>query len=364
MRICVIADQVYKSGGIERVLSLRINQWIKKGYDVHLVTNDNEQRPSYFHYDERMVHHDLEGNFNKNISLFSASNLILASKYFFKLKKSIHQIKPDVIVVVNYSYEFYFLPFLSKESYRVKEYHSSFSVGQGWVNRLKDYCAKFYHTHVFLSHEEARLSKQKNYAVIPNPTMEIEAPVVNLAEREKKIIAAGRVVALKGFERLIQSWSGLAKHYPDWTLEIYGDGEADYIAQLNKLISDLQIGRNTKIYPSTDKIVDKMLNSRIYAMTSFTECFPMVLLEAMQAKMAIIAYDCPTGPRNILKHQDTGILVENGQIESFGHHLEILLEDSNLAQILGNNAYLDVQQYHIKSVMEKWDKILDVGKNK
>ena len=63
MRICVIADQVYKSGGIERVLSLRINQWIKKGYDVHLVTNDNEQRPSYFHFDERMFHDDLDGYF-------------------------------------------------------------------------------------------------------------------------------------------------------------------------------------------------------------------------------------------------------------------------------------------------------------
>lgn len=362
MRICVIADQIYKSGGIERVLSLRINQWIKKGYDVHLITNENEQRQSYFHYDEQMVHHDLDGNFNKNISLFSSSNLVLASTYFFKLKKTIHQIKPDVIVVVNYSYEFYFLPFLRKESYCIKEYHSSFSAGQGWVNNLKDYCANFYHTHVFLSPEEARLSKQKNYAVIPNPTMQIDAPVRNLAEREKKIIAAGRIVALKGFERLIESWATLAKRYPNWTLEIYGDGEADYIAKLNQLINDCQIEKNTKIYPSTNKILDKMLSSRIYAMSSFTECFPMVLLEAMQTKMAIIAYDCPTGPRNILKHQHTGVLVEDGHIKQFSQYLEKLLQDSELAQSLANNAYLDVQQYHMNSVIEKWDELLYAGK--
>lgn len=362
MRICVIADQIYKSGGIERVLSLRINQWIKKGYDVHLITNENEQRQSYFHYDEQMVHHDLDGNFNKNISLFSSSNLVLASTYFFKLKKTIHQIKPDVIVVVNYSYEFYFLPFLRKQSYCVKEYHSSFSVGQGWVNRLKDYCAQFYHTHVFLSPEEARLSQQPHYAVIPNPTMQIDAPVRTLAEREKKIIAAGRIVALKGFERLIESWATLAKCYPDWTLEIYGDGEQDYVAQLQQLIDAQGISQNTKIYPSTNQILDKMLNSRIYAMSSFTECFPMVLLEAMQTKMAIIAYDCPTGPRNILQHQKTGILVEDGDLAAFGAQLEQLLTDLALAQSLADQAYIDVKQYHINSVIEKWDKLLYTGK--
>lgn len=361
MRICVIADQIYKSGGIERVLSLRIHQWIKKGYDVHLITNENEQRPSYFHYDEQMVHHDLDGNFNKNISLFASSNLVLASQYFFKLKAVLRQIQPDVIVVVNYSYEFYFLPFLRKQSYCVKEYHSSFSAGQGWVNRLKDYCAQFYHTHVFLSPEEARLSQQPHYAVIPNPTMQIDAPLRPLAEREKKIIAAGRIVALKGFERLIESWATLAKRYPEWTLEIYGDGERDYVAQLQHLIDAQGIGQNTKIYPSTNQIVEKMLNSRIYAMSSFTECFPMVLLEAMQTQMAIIAYDCPTGPRNILQHQKTGILVEEGNLVVFAEQLEQLLVDPALAQSLADQAYIDVQQYHIDAVMQKWDAVLDQG---
>lgn len=364
MRICIIADQIYKSGGIERVLSLRINQWIKKGYDIHLITNENEQRPSYFHYDERMIHHDLDGNFNKNISLFAFSNLILAAQYFFKLKTAIRQIQPDVIIVVNYSYEFYFLPLLNKTSYCVKEYHSSFSAGRGWINRLKNYCAKFYHTHVFLSSEEARLSQQKHYAVIPNPTMLIDLPVSNLAEREKKVIAAGRIVSLKGFERLIESWAKLANLYPDWTLEIYGDGEKDYVRHLEKQIEKHGIVQNTKIYPSTNKILEKMLNSRIYAMSSFTECFPMVLLEAMQTKMAIIAYDCPTGPRNILKHQKTGLLVEDNEIDKFSENLEKLLKNQVLAQSLAEQAYIDVKQYHIDIVMQKWDKLLHAGKNK
>ncbi|WP_312317272.1 glycosyltransferase [Acinetobacter variabilis] len=363
MRICVIADQIYKSGGIERVLSLRINQWIKKGYDVHLITNENKQRPSYFHYDEQMVHHDLDGNFNKNISLFASSNLVLATQYFFKFKTAIRQIQPDVIVVVNYSYEFYFLPFLRKQSYCVKEYHSSFSAGHGWINRLKNYCTKFYHTHVFLSPEEARLSQQSPYTVIPNPTMQIDVPMRNLAEREKKIIAAGRIVALKGFERLIESWATLAKRYPSWTLEIYGDGEQDYVAQLQQQIEDRVIAQNTKIYPSTNQILDKMLNSRIYVMSSFTECFPMVLLEAMQTKMAIMAYDCPTGPRNILQHQQTGLLVKDGDIAAFSAQLEQLLTDPALAQSLADRAYIDVQQYHIDAVMQKWDKLLHTGEN-
>lgn len=364
MRICIIADQIYKSGGIERVLSLRINKWIKNGYEVHLITNENGQRPSYFHYDEKMQLHDLDGSFNKNISLFSSSNLVLALKYFFKLKQAVHSIKPDVIIVVNYSYEFYFIPFLCKQSYCVKEYHSSFTPAHGLINKLKKYYANFYHKHVFLSIEEAHLSQQQNYAVIPNPTTQIDAQVLDLDKRDKRVIAAGRIVELKGFERLIESWVKLAVKYPDWCLEIYGDGDEIYINQLKHLIADYGIAQNTRIYPSTNQILDKMLNSRIYAMSSFTECFPMVLLEAMQARMSIIAYDCPTGPRNILKHKATGILVSEGRVEEFMNQLEKLITNENFAQQLADAGHVEVQRYHIDFVIKKWDELLHIGKSK
>ena len=95
MRICIIADQIYKAGGIERVLSHRVNHWVNQGYEVHLITSENRNNRAYYFYDSRLIHHDIQGDFNKSITLFSPYNLKLACRYFFKLKAVIKSINPS-----------------------------------------------------------------------------------------------------------------------------------------------------------------------------------------------------------------------------------------------------------------------------
>lgn len=358
MRICIIADQIYKSGGIERVLSYRINHWINIGHEVSLITHENKGNSSYFDFNSNLEHFDLEGSFNKKISLFAPINIRLAALYFFKFKKVFYDINPDVVIVANYSYEFYFIPLIKSSRYAIKEYHSSFSKGKGVAGYIRKIASKFYDKHVFLSNEEQDLSCVDNSVVIPNPITNKDTLPSRLADREKVILAAGRIVTIKGFERLIDSWSRIAKIYPDWRLEIYGDGEPSYTELLNTFIFQKDIAENTKIFPSTPHITNRMLNARIYAMTSLTECFPMVLLEAMQSKMAVIAFDCPTGPRNIIKHQKTGILVSDNDIDDFTLQLESLIKSNTLGQKLSDNAYDDVQQYNIDITMKKWDRLI------
>lgn len=359
IKICIIADQIYKSGGIERVLSHRINHWIKDGYEVHLITSENEGRSPYFFYDLRLVRHDLAGGFDKSISLLSSLNLKLAYRYFFKLRAAIKNINPDVIVMTNYNYDYYFLPLIAAGTHCIKEYHSSFSQKTNAIDRLKKYYTKFYDTHVFLSKEEAHLHSLHDSVVIPNPVVMSDDSPCELTKRRKVIMTAGRIVAIKGFERLLASWSAIASKYPDWRLEIYGDGEHTYIQSLQALIEHHDMAANTAIYPSSPDIISKMLDSRIYAMSSLSECFPMVLLEAMQSRMAIVAFDCPTGPRNILKNNKTGILVENHHISDFSRSLEKLMTRTDLAQTLANNGCLEVRQYDAKAVMKKWNTLID-----
>ena len=84
----------------------------------------------------------------------------------------------------------------------------------------------------------------------------------------------------------------------------------------------------------------------------------MVLLEAMQSKMAVIAFDCPTGPRNIIDDQVSGLLIEDNNIEAFSFYLQKLIEDNSYSQFLARNAYYDVQSYGIENIMIKWDRLL------
>lgn len=359
MIICIIADQIYKSGGIERVLSHRVHHWLNEGYKVHLITSENDRNESYFPYDSSMIHHDILGGFDKSVSLFSPSNLISASKYFFKLKKRIDNIKPDAIIMTNYNYDYYLLPLIAKGTYSIKEYHSSFSKDNNLIGMLKDYYAKFYQAHVFLSQEEADLASISNSVVIPNPIATIDDCPNQLSERQKIILTAGRIVNIKGYERLIESWAQIAKKYPDWRLEIYGDGESSYVKSLELLIDQKNVSTNTAIYPSTPHITKKMLNSRIYTMSSLTECFPMVLLEAMQSKMAILAFDCPTGPRNIIENYKSGILVKNNDIDTFSESLENLINDKQFAQKIADNGFVESKKYNINTVMKKWNMLIN-----
>lgn len=359
IKICVIADQIYKSGGIERVLSHRINHWIKCDYDVHLITSENEGNSPYFFYDSKMIHHDIDSNFDKSLSLFSSANLAMACKYFFKLKKILNKISPDVIVMTNYNYDYYFIPLIANNIYSIKEYHSSFSEQKNIIGKIKRYYTRFYDIHVFLSQEEKALHLINNSVVIPNPVNMSKNYPVGLSKRRKTIVTAGRIVSIKGFERLIEGWSKIAEKYPDWSLEIYGDGEIDYIESLKLLISKNNLTSSVSIYSSIPDIVRKMLDSRIYAMSSLTECFPMVLLEAMQARMAVIAFDCPTGPRNIIDSYKTGILIEDNNIHEFADALERLINNEALAQELADNGFIESQQYDTGTVMKKWNVLVN-----
>ena len=370
MRICIVADQIYKIGGIERVLSCRTQHWNDQGHDVHLITHENKNKKPYYPYSDHIIHHDLKSNLNKEKSLFSLINLFFAFFYFFRLLKVYINVKPDVCIVVGYGYDYYFIPLIARKSYLIKEYHSSIQIKKSLskMDKVQMYFAKLYDHHIFLSSEEAKNSTVDTLqaSVIANPLpVEIDLNhCQSLSQRKKVILAAGRIVPLKGFDRLIQAWGEIAAKYPEWQLEIYGDGEQDYVLQLQEKIESLKIGTNSVIYASTPNILEKMATGRIYAMTSHTECFPLVLLEAMFCQMAIIAFDCPTGPRNILQDNYTGVLVNNDDISLFARKLEQLLVSEEYSQTLASQAYSSSEIYKFEHIMNQWDQVLNKVKFK
>ena len=91
---------------------------------------------------------------------------------------------------------------------------------------------------------------------------------------------------------------------------------------------------------STDNMEEKMLNASIYAMTSLTECFPMVLLESLSCGLPVISFDCPNGPRNIIINNKDGLLVKNNNIDAFA-------------------IALIIKRFESKIVMKIWEKLFN-----
>lgn len=355
MKLCFILNHLYKPGGIERVINNRLSE-LSKEHDVYVLTTENGCLPFYFGKDDKIKYVDINIKFKrKNNGGFKLNiyNIFLSIIFFIKLQIQILKINPDATINVIGVHSLYFVPFLLGKGKTVLEHHAS--IYQYPPNRIRKGIIKKFTYHVFLTREEAGLADfLKNKIVIPNPIKIDHRALIPFPLRKNKILAAGRIVEIKGFDRLILAWSLIQDKHPNWVLEIYGDGEKNVLDDLEALIRQLKLSDTVFIKPATSCVIELMRESKIYVMTSYYESFGMVLLEAMSAGMLVVSFDCPTGPRNIIDDQ-VGFLVENNNIKLFSEQIsEIILNEDNFLE-RSENAYKKSLEYSVNNINEKWN---------
>ena len=152
----------------------------------------------------------------------------------------------------------------------------------------------------------------------------------------RTIIAAGRLAHQKGFDILLRAFADLAPRHPGWTLEIYGRGGKR--EALEALLHQLGLENWARINPPTDRLGERMRDASIYALSSRYEGFPLVLLEAMAAGLAVVAFDCPTGPNEIVTDGRTGLLVPAEDVEAFTSALDRVMTNASLRRRLARTA--------------------------
>ncbi len=124
----------------------------------------------------------------------------------------------------------------------------------------------------------------------------------------KSILSIGRFTKQKGFDILISFIAVFFEKNPDWKLTLIGEGPLKN--DIEYLVKRKGLENNIKIKEPTNYIEKEYLKSSIYIMTSKYEGFPMVLLEAKAFGLPIIAFDCPTGPSEIIRNGEDGFLIE------------------------------------------------------
>ncbi|MEP5341490.1 MAG: glycosyltransferase family 4 protein [Algibacter sp.] len=370
MKAIYYTDQVYLHGGLERVLANKLNYFSENtDFELHVITFQQLDKSPCYNINNKVIFHDLNINYNRNISFFHPSNIKLAPKHYSRLKEKINQIKPNVIVVCNYEFGFYFIPLIEKKAIKIKEYHSSGhfnnlarlenkSFFKKCIYKISDYFEGKYDYLVLLTTDEQQYYKTNNTVVIPNAIESITSKTAKL--NNNKVICAGRIAPVKGFEYIIAAWEIVMKTCPDWTLNIYGDGDRDYISQLKKQIERLDLEKHVFLKGATNDLETKILDSSIYVMSSLTECFPMVLLEAMGCGLPVVSFDCPNGPRHIIKHNEDGILVEYLNTEALAKNLIDLIHNPNKIKLLGIQAKKNVERLTKEKIMPQWLELFEM----
>lgn len=172
----------------------------------------------------------------------------------------------------------------------------------------------------------------------------------------KVLVGMGRLTHQKGFDLLIRAFTDCHARYPQWHLVIVGGG--DERDQLLALARECGVAEQVH-FPGVSQSPRQWLQlADLFVLSSRYEGFPNVLLEAMACGLPVVSFACPSGPDEIIRDGEDGILVKDGDVRELARALDALLGDDARRVKLGENAKRNVQRYSREAILPLWDKLL------
>ncbi len=208
--------------------------------------------------------------------------------------------------------------------------------------------------------EEMMAGKNSHTRLVYIPNFLVRYPErPELREREKTVLAAGRLTKVKRFDLLIKQFARIHPQAPDWKLKILGDGEdaAALAAQIKELGAEdyiLLAGRK-----NGEQVEEEMCKASIFAMSSSSEGFPFVLLEAQSCALPILAYDVRVGPGFIVHQGEDGFLAPEGDEAAYEERLLEMMAKPELLREMGRRALLHAGEFSREKVAEKWYSVIE-----
>lgn len=377
MKIAYCIPSLYNSGGMERILTAKINYLANLNkYELFVITTDQKGRPIKFPLDERikLIHFDIDFDRHYNDNLIRKHLHHKKDIYIYKQKliKIIDSEKIDVCISLG-GKEIEFLSRLPVKCKKVAEMHFSMNfreqflvsrhsgliwklLGKIRTQQLKKCTKKLDKLIVLTESDKKQWEKtHKNVEQISNFIPFDNTTVSNL--EHKKVITVGRLDAQKGYDMLIDSWKYVATKHPDWELNIYGIGEWEKMLQ--DKINKYDLKNQVHLKGSSENIISKYVENSMYVMSSRYEGFPMVLIEAMSCGLPVVSFNCEFGPNEIIKNGVDGFLVENGNIIQLAERINALIENEILRKEMGEKAYLNAKRFSKEIIMKQWIELFE-----
>lgn len=375
MKIAYCIPSLYYPSGMERVLTLKANYFAKVfGYEIHIILTDGKDRKPYYELHSSIILHQLDIDYDELNDMPFHRRLFkyIGKQRLFKkkLNECLHRIHPDITISL-LRRDINFINSMTDGSVKLGEIHFNKSNYRDFSNNrlpafirtiVSNYWRKQLYgqlrqlkSFIVLSHEDAReWTELNNVKVIHNPLPFF--PERTSDGSFKQVIAVGRYVPQKGFDRLISAWHLVAQHHPDWTLRIYGDGMRE---QLQRQIDSLGITSSCILEPTVQNIADKYCESSIFVLSSRFEGFGMVIIEAMACGVPPVSFTCPCGPRDIIDDGKDGLLVEDGDIEELAEKISYLIENEKTRKEMGRQARINVRRFRIENIAEQWRQLFE-----
>lgn len=374
MKILFTIDKMYDFAGIERILTCKMNYiTTQTDYQVFLTTYEQQGKPLAFPLNEQIAYRAMDVIIpsREKSSFLSWLKAYLHARNNFKhqFKNLLNAIQPNLVISTIYSYPVLDIIINESHAQGIKTIMESHT--QGETIKI---CNKFHYNktlfrifslwdlHILKSLRNCNcvvtLTEQdipfwepfsRRTVVIPNMLTIQPTRVEDYAV--KRVISAGRYMSEKGFDRLLEAWHHIDRKFHDWQLYIFGNGDRH---AYQNIVDKYEMNDRVHLMTATTDIATEFSKSSIYVMSSRYEGFGLVLAEAMICGLPCIAFDCPYGPREIIKDGEDGFLVKDGNIPELTRRIEYLMSQEQLRQTMGQRAIQNIARYQPESIMPRW----------
>lgn len=362
------------TGGAERVICNLANL-LSESNDVKIISTYKLSETPSFNIDKKVEIEYLIENLKPNKQELKNSlknfNLILIFKELLKsfkilyLKKhlminAIKNLNCDIVISTRILHNKWVGKYANKKIVKIAQEHNHHNNNQKYIKQLIK-SLKNFNYFMPVSHELADFYKPKlkNTKTIYIPNFIEEFPSKRSNLQNKQLISVGRLDKVKGFEDLIDIFYGFQKKHPDWTLHIIGDGSE--MENLQNKINKLNL--QNKIFLCGTKLAKELeeeyINSSIYLMTSFSESFGLVLVEAASYGLPLIAFDSAQGAKEIIENNKNGFLIPNRNKTDFINKINEFLENPEKQKSFSNSAVVTANKFSKENISEKWNKFIN-----
>jgi glycosyltransferase involved in cell wall biosynthesis len=358
-------------GGSVRVLYNKCCWFVQKGgYEIVVVTTDQKGQPPYYDFPAQVKMIDLGIDYWDDYSKDPLTRTWLTVKkrnlHRKRLEKVLRQERPDV-TLVHYPTEAWIAVRAHDDSRKVMEFHTSrlFRLQENprglhrWVAcyrmwKDKRIAGKFRKL-VVLTQEDARYwGKMPRLCVIPNA---VRGPrLVADAGNSRTVIAVGRFIPLKGFDKLLEAWSKLSRELrAGWKLRLFGSGMLE--SSLQQRIQQLGIQDSVQLCPPTPEIYEEYAKSAFLVMTSLYEGLPMVMMEALSVGLPVVSFSFPCGPADWIENGQNGFIVPAGDVEELAHRMAELMGNDALRAEMSRRSLQKAGAFSEDAIMQKWEEL-------
>jgi len=336
-------------GGLERAFASLSEVLSDSDFEVHVIILENKVAYTYY---GTLVNLGMYSKFQK----------------YFKLKKYLHKYQFDYIIDFRYRInpwmELVFLYYIYSGFKIIYTIHSSkfedYFTSKRWV---AEQIFRKVHTIVSVSVEmNDKIRKQYNFekgVVIPNSIslnkVDFEKTDPNI--QFKYCIAIGRLVAMKQFDKLIETYCNSDLPRNEIHLVILGDREES--ERLRIQIHASSHSNYIHLLGFKENILLYCKEAMFLILTSQYEGFGMVILEALSVGTPAISFDCENGPSEMIVDESNGLLVENQNFEALKAAMNRMVNETSLHTTCKNNAKASIAKFSSKNICKKWIELLN-----